>query len=112
MATGDRIETNFGTFQMSTLASTIVITGVYTTTIISQILVTNLTNLTRTFNIGLNGNSAFNSNCMFFNMPLAPNDTLVFDCAIKMTYPGQYINVTASAANSVNITILGWGIEP
>jgi hypothetical protein len=78
-----------------------------TTWIIKQIILCNTNNaLDANVSIGINGTAATAANCIFFNYPIAGNDTVVLDCSIVLATT-ETLNAIADRTG-VNIVAYGF----
>jgi hypothetical protein len=71
-----------------------------------QIIVCNTNGVDAWFSIGLNGTAATAANCLFFQLPIAAFDTIVFDTQIVLE-AAETIHVI-SDRGAINITAVGW----
>lgn len=81
------------------------------TTIIKQIILSNISLETISLTIWLKPNatayaSMGNSNIIFYDYPVQPNDTALLNLSLVMD-SGDSLFARASAANSINLTING-----
>jgi hypothetical protein len=109
VAVGDRAEKRLaGPTALSTSNSVVMTVPASRVYLLKQISITNTNSVDANFRLAI-GSSATASNCFFYNMPIAANDTMVFDTAYVLTalenIQGQ------SDRGGVNVIITGWEKE-
>lgn len=108
MAAGDRTETRvFGPSEVSTAASggtlgTVPASRVWVT---KQIIITNTNGVDAWVTISI-GDVTVATNAIFYQLPIAGNDTLVFDTALVMA-AAETVQGKADRSG-VNVTAVGW----
>lgn len=108
MATGDRTETRvFGPTEVSTAASAGVVGTVPASRVwvTKQVIFTNTNGVDAWVTMSI-GDVSTASNAVFYQLPIAANDTLVFDTALVMSATETVQSV--ADRSGVNITGVGW----
>lgn len=108
MAAGDRSEIRlYGPTEMSTAASagTIATVPADRLWVTKQIIFTNTNGIDAWVTLSV-GDVSTSSNAIFYQLPVAGNDTLVFDTALVMTAAETVQGV--SDRSGVNVTAVGW----
>lgn len=108
MAAGDRTETRiFGPSEVSTAASAGVVGTVPASRVwvTKQVIFTNTNGVDAWVTMSI-GDVSTSSNSVFYQLPIAGNDTLVFDTALVMS-AAETIQAVADRSG-VNITGVGW----
>ena len=109
MAVGDRTEKRL--IGPSVLGATNTLLGTVPTSrlwVTKQITVTNTNAIDVSFRLSI-GSSILPSNCFFYNLPMAANDTIVFDTSLVL-YVGENIS-GLSSIGAVNVVVTGWEKE-
>lgn len=109
MAVGDRVEKRLGgIYTIGTTNSIIATVPVSRLWVTKQITITNTNSIDATFRLAI-GSANSQSNCFFYNMPIAANDTMVFDTSLVLT-TGENISGYSNYGN-INVIITGWEKE-
>jgi len=72
-----------------------------------QITITNTNSLDASFRLAI-GSSNTQGNCFFYDLPIAANDTIVFDTSLVLS-SGESIHGLSSS--NVNVIVTGWEKE-
>lgn len=109
MAVGDRSELRLAGPSVVGTTSTTVLTvpsgSVYVT---KQILFTNTNGVDAYISLAI-GSVATPGNCIFFNLPIAGYDTVVFDTALVLNTAETLTGI--SDRGGINVTVTGWDKE-
>ena len=106
MAAGDRTETRLiGHSAVGTSNGTLGTVSASNVWVTKQIVITNTNGVDAWVSLAI-GTSDTASNCFFYQLPIAGNDTLVFDTALVLT-AAETIQGQADRSG-VNITVNGW----
>ena len=109
MAVGDRNEKRLaGIYTLGTTNSIVGTVPVSRLWVTKQITITNTNSIDATFRLAI-GSANTQTNCFFFNMPIAANDTMVFDTSLILT-AGENISGYSNYGN-INVIVTGWEKE-
>lgn len=109
MAVGDRSEKRLaGPYSLGTNNSQVGIVPVSRLWVTKQILITNTNTVDCTFRLAI-GSAVTASNCFFYDLPIAANDTIVFDTSLVLSQSETIQGY--SNRSGINVTITGWEKE-
>lgn len=109
MAVGDRTEKRlFGPTEVATSDTTVATVPASRVWVVKQVMITNTNSVDAWATLSI-GTSSATPNCFFYQLPIAANDTLVFDTALVMT-AAETVNAQ-SDRSGVNVTAVGWEKE-
>lgn len=109
MAVGDRTEKRLiGPSVLGTGNALLAVVPPSRLWVTKQITITNTNTIDASFRLGI-GSTILPSNCFFYNLPIAANDTIVFDTSLVLsTGEGIY---GLSSIGAVNVVVTGWEKE-
>ena len=106
MAAGDRTETRLiGPTAVGSTDTTLGTVAASRVWVVKQFMITNTNGVDAWVTIAL-GSTGTASNAIFYQLPIAANDTVVFDTALVAT-AAETINGIADRTG-VNVTAVGW----
>lgn len=109
MAVGDRNEKRLaGIYTLGTTNTIITTVPTSRLWVTKQITITNTNTIDASFRLAISSANV-PGNCFFYNMPIAANDTMVFDTSLVLT-AGETICGLSNYGN-INIVITGWEKE-
>jgi hypothetical protein len=109
MAVGDRSEKRlFGPTEVATSDTTVATVPASRLWVVKQLMITNTNGVDAWVTLSIGAASA-TPNCFFYRLPVAANDTVVFDTALVMS-AAETINGEADRSG-VNVLGVGWEKE-
>jgi len=109
MAVGDRNEKRLaGIYTIGTANTVIATVPSSRLWVTKQITITNTNSIDSTFRLAI-GSANVQGNCFFYNMPIAANDTIVFDTSLVLV-AGETLQGYSQYGN-INVIVTGWEKE-
>ena len=109
MAVGDRYEKRLaGPYSLGTTNSVVGTVPASRLWVTKQITITNTNSVDATFRLAI-GTSVTAANCFFYNLPIAANDTIVFETSLVFT-AAETIQGIADRSG-INVIVTGWEKE-